>query len=498
MNRRSLIKQVSIATAGLVISPSATISRTILPVNENKPFSSELNSVYPKDHGKALINPGMGWTMHFYSNVMANYGSRLEPSDTLDYFPGLSVVYLRIPWSFVEPQKNKFAWETLDTPAQRWIDKGKKVAFRITATESWLYHATPKWVFDEGAVGYDVDNQVFEPDYDHPLFLEYVERFVAAMADRYDGNPNVAFVDVGHFGMWGEGHTVFTTPKHGKSWGIETMKRHIDIYCRHFRKTLLCISDDFAGPRAQGARFPIMDYAFSQGVTMRDDSILVNKEPEHWFHAEMAQLFWPSLPVILEHEHYGHSVNEGAWDGELLVQSVEDYHASFMSIHWWPEEFLEKNRSFIDRINRRLGYRLQLCRLEYPKKVRLGEEFVVRSEWRNAGVAPCYGGGYPCLTLKDEKGGIVSILVDEQFNVKTLPVDKSEKATSSVLTSSFTVAFNFADRSGNYFRACRPGVYDLFVSVGQKDGTPLYELPYNDSDGKKRYKMGQMVIEERK
>ena len=168
-----------------------------------------------------------------------------------------------------------------------------------------------------------------------------------------------------------------------------------------------------------------------------------------------------------------------------------------MSIHWWPDEFLEKNRTFIDRINRRLGYRLQLCRLEWPEKVRLGDDFFVRWEWRNVGVAPCYGGGYPCLTLKDEKGGVISVLVDDQLNMKTLPVAKPGEATPSVLTSCFTIAYSYNDRSGNYFRACRPGTYDLYVSVGQKDGTPLYELPYDDTDGKKRYKMGKMVVEER-
>jgi len=26
----------------------------------------------------------MGWTLHFYSNVITNYGSKLAPSDTLD------------------------------------------------------------------------------------------------------------------------------------------------------------------------------------------------------------------------------------------------------------------------------------------------------------------------------------------------------------------------------------------------------------------------------
>lgn len=118
----------------------------------------------------------------------------------------------------------------------------------------------------------------------------------------------------------------------------------IDLYCRHFTKTQLAVSDDYAGPFLRGKRFPIMDYAFSKGVTMRDDSILVSKAPEQWYHDEMAQLFWPAMPVVLEHEHYGLSKKRGNWDSELLVESVEAYHASYMSIHWWPREELAECR----------------------------------------------------------------------------------------------------------------------------------------------------------
>lgn len=220
--------------------------------------AKKVNKVYLKDNKKALINPDMGWTMHFYSNVLAHYGSKLEPWDTLDDFPGVSTVYLRVPWNCIQLDEETFAWETLDTPAQRWIDKGKKVALRITATENWMTQATPQFVFDAGAKkyqGYDY----FEPDYDDPIFLEKVEEFIKVMAERYDGNPNIAFVDIGHFGMWGEGHTVVTTPVHGKSWSIETQKKMIDIYCKYFKKTQLCISDDFVGDSEPGSRFPISD-----------------------------------------------------------------------------------------------------------------------------------------------------------------------------------------------------------------------------------------------
>jgi len=53
----------------------------------------ETVTVRPADNGAALVNPGMGWVLHYYDNVPAHYGSKLAPSDTLDDWPGLSVIY---------------------------------------------------------------------------------------------------------------------------------------------------------------------------------------------------------------------------------------------------------------------------------------------------------------------------------------------------------------------------------------------------------------------
>ena len=127
----------------------------------------------PTDNGKALINPDMGWCAYFYSCRTGNYGYFLEPSDTLEWFPGVSVVYMRLPWVFIEPEEGKFNFGVLDTPAQRFIDKGKQIAIRITCTEHWIPWATPKWVKDKGAKGTQFhirkgpvpDGPCWEPDY---------------------------------------------------------------------------------------------------------------------------------------------------------------------------------------------------------------------------------------------------------------------------------------------------------------------------------------------
>lgn len=107
INRRTFLQQAGLVTAALAAGmydqvaarPSSGTAAGSLPsaatddiTSENGRFTAAL-----RDHGRALTNPGMGWTMHFYSNILSNYGSQLEPSDTLDDFPGLSTVYLRVP-----------------------------------------------------------------------------------------------------------------------------------------------------------------------------------------------------------------------------------------------------------------------------------------------------------------------------------------------------------------------------------------------------------------
>jgi hypothetical protein len=491
------------------VRPTITCIALLLSWSFGAP-AVETKTVQLEDTGAALINPGMGFTMHYYSNVPKNYGSELAPSDTLDYFPGASVAYLRVPWAYLEPEEGKFNWAMLDTPAQRWIANGKRIALRLTCSENWMQYATPEWVRRAGAKGTfykygegPVDEGgPWDPFFDDPVFLEKLDAFLAAAAKRYDGNPNVEFVDVGTYGLWGEGHTHASSVQDS----IDIKKLHIDLHLKHFKETLLCISDDYAGHDKPGKHFPITDYALSKSVTMRDDSIMVQPPPRQWYHTEMAQAFWPKLPVILEAEHYGSSLERKAWDQDRFLQSVEDYHASFMSIHWWPKAFLDDNRKAIDQINLRMGYRLLPLQVTWPETVTIAStqdsytqygditaygdtanRFKVQWAWVNKGVAPCYAGGFPALTLKDEEGGIVAVLTDETLNVRDLDVGPPGKAPVSHHESEFIL--------GLYAPTTKAGTYDLYLSVGMRDGTPTIALPLKNDDGQRRYRVGQITIQ---
>ena len=446
---------------------------------------AELVVVHPQDSGAALINPAMGWVFHYYDNSLSNYGGRLDPDDTLEDYPGLSVIYLRLPWSALEPEEGRINWPVLDTPAQRWIATGRQIALRISCSET-EFNGTPEWVRRAGAKVHRFDpdqgeseqGTLWEPDFDDPIFLAKLDAFLAALAARYDGSPEVAFIDVGSFGVWGEGHT------HSSSrlpYSGDTVKRHIALHRKRFPRTLLAANDDFT--HAGRGMAPI-DYAYEQGLTLRDDSILVDPGEEAYLSAGMAQRFWPSVPVVLESAHYGYSRDRGCWeDGSKYLEALEQYHASYLSIHWWPREFLEANRELVGRMNLRLGYRIQLVEAAWPRRVAGKGSFGWAARWRNAGVAPCYPGGHPAITLKDEKGGIAAVLADGRFDVRSLPVDAPGKATALAEEASLGLPFGL-----------RPGCYDVFVSVGTATGTPRLALPLPDDDGRRRYLLGRIEV----
>ena len=449
--------------------------------------------VRPQDTGTALTNPGMGWVLHHYDNSPFNYGGRLEPSDTVDDFPGVTVVYLRIAWSYLEPQEGRFNWSVLDTPAQRWLDKGKQIALRISCCEGSPRYATPEWVRLAGAKGYfftggkgvDPNGRAWEPDYDDPVFLEKLDHFLAALAVRYDGNPEVAFIDVGSFGVWGEGHTFWSTKI---PYSAETVRKHIDLHRKHFKKTLLLANDDFA---SHGRGKQVIEYAAQQGLSLRDDSILVQGGQNAYLSADFAPLFWQKVPVVLESEHYGPSRDRGCWkDGSQYLEAVEKYHASYASVHWWPREFLAANEDLVRKINLRLGYRLQLVEASWPSEIAADSSFWFATTWRNAGVAPCLPGGYPALTLKDAKGRIAGVFVDEGLEMRNLPVAEPGKAASKDHKAEFNLPLASEARA----RLLKPGEYDVYISVGTSTGTPRIALPLADDDGHRRYRLGTLTV----
>ena len=64
-------------------------------------------------------------------------------------------------------------------------------------------------------------------------------------------------------------------------------------------------------------------------------------------------------------------------------------------------------------------------------------------------------------------------------------------ATNRVSPVSHTAKFRLGRFGAPKFPS---GTFDVYLSVGEADGTPVYELPINGDDGQRRYKIGLISL----
>jgi hypothetical protein len=80
----------------------------------------------------------------------------------------------------------------------------------------------------------------------------------------------------------------------------------------------------------------------------------------------------------------------------------------------------------------------------------------------------------------------VSVLTDETLDMRDLKVGAPGAAPVTTRESEFAI--------GLVAPATKPGTYDVFVSVGLRDGTPKIALPLAGDDGQRRYRLGVLTL----
>ncbi len=372
------------------------------------------------DDRSPLPNPHKGWYHHYPDNHIDKY--RIARDADLLEFPGMDHLYIRLAWAYLEPAEGEFNWAVIDDLIHKWTGHGLGIAFRISCKETSTdrveqQFAAPKWVMEAGAKGgfYRSGKPAgpdapWEPVFDDPLFLEKLDRFLAAFAARYDGQPWLRYLDIGSIGDWGEGHTWAGSQK---SYGFDARKVHVDLHLKHFKKTQLIISDDFVHDTGTPEdRKRMHEYVASHGIGYRDDSILVNgyfaahsatatvRSPE--FFADT----WQRLPAVLELEHYSAVKRGGNWEAspgssiarfgrgkngpQMLQQALEILHATYIGYHGDAALWLSDNPELTVQLLNRCGYWFFLHRVSAPDALAPGKAHEVQVTWENRGVAPAY------------------------------------------------------------------------------------------------------------
>ena len=449
------------------------------------------------DYARVLNNPDKGWYHHYYDNCLTGY---LGSDADILRIPNLSHLFLRFAWCYLEPEEGKFNWALIDDQIKKWAPRGVQISLSITCQETGEPYATPKWVVASGAKGvlYKVGTKgelykgeghgVWEPDYADPVFLEKLENLQKAIAARYDGSDDIASITIASIGNWGEGHNGFTSRK---KVPVEVIKKHIDIYVKYFKKSLIVIGDDYLAAWHSNEEIEeLRRYVKSKGISYRDDSILVNWTYRHdpskfsFMHPEFFSDAAAYAPTTLEMEHYGTMKKRGEWVGkngsefgaDVVREVIRRAQCTFLGFHGRANEFMDDNPNYAREMANKLGYWLFIDRISFDKSK--GTFDVV---WNNRGVARPYKPYKLYFKFRQIEGNLEKIVYVKDADVRQL--------TPGIVSKTYK-----PDLSG-----IPQGRYELSVCLRREvGGKPprIVELGFKENlrDGDGFYNLGEIKL----
>ena len=187
LSRREILRRSALSLAALA---SSTTAGRAHPAQA----SAERQVIRPKPAPGPLDNPLKGWCTYTDGEISQPY----------------TMVFRYISWAELEPRESVYRFAEWEKSA--WEEpgaKGKHVVLRVYADYPGKPVGTPAWLLAKGVktTPYTDYGGGQSPDYNHPAFVESMERLIQAMGARYDRNPRVAFIEAGFLGFWGEWHT---------------------------------------------------------------------------------------------------------------------------------------------------------------------------------------------------------------------------------------------------------------------------------------------------
>jgi hypothetical protein len=365
--------------------------------------------------------PGVGWQTFFRT-------ASDDPSlNGLPFKSGCA--YMRWTWGDLEPQEGQYAFGMIDEWLQKCRQANQALAFRVML--SWPGHegTIPQWLIDKG-IKYTYsacpqEGAHYEVDLEEPLVKDYHARLIRALGERYDGHPDLALVDIGSVGLWGEWHNYCDTALFPDR---ATRKEIIDLYYEAFPTTPLTalVGDDVS-----------VLYANSKGRSAwRGDCWGNGHEPDgSWNHHEM--VYWPMANLMPEGWKKGTVALEpcGTFGGyptaaKSVVDDAISWHATFIQnkSHYIPANWLPE----IERIMMKIGFRLVLKYLDFDNVVSAGSEMPITMKWKNAGIAPPYRDHRIALRLSDKSALKKGVAITDISIMGWLPGEKTVTARYTI------------------------------------------------------------------
>ena len=407
-----MMKQYQIAVLNLIHS---TAVRLLLIgfILSCSPSDKTKQSILEEDEGFLQI-PGVGWQTFFRT-------AQDDPTLTgLRFKSGCA--YMRWTWGDLEPEEGQYAFDMIDEWLSRCRQANQALAFRVMLSWPGYENTIPQWLLDKG-IKYTYsecpeEGAHYEVDLEEPVVQQYHEKLIRALGERYDGHPDLALVDIGSVGLWGEWHN-YCDPV--LMPGDAARKAIIDLYYEVFPNTpLTALVDDQNN----------VLYANSKGRSAWRGDCWGNGDAPGvgWNHHENS--YWPMVNLMPDGWKTGTVALEpcGTFGGfptppAEVVDDAIKWHATFIQnkSHYIPANWIPD----IERLVMKVGFRLVLRVMDYDDVVVAGSEVEISMKWENLGLAPPYRDHRLAFRLKDKNGINKAVTITDLSIQGWLPGDKT-------------------------------------------------------------------------
>ncbi len=392
---------------------------------------------YKADLPKIEFNPIKGFVP---------YTDQANNTANLTDFP-FSMEFFYMPLKEVMQNINQYNWTKVEDALNKIKDRNNHATFRFYLDYPGEEVGTPQFLIDAGVAmrnynEFDNNGKSKAPDWNSPVLLNALDNFITAFAQKYDGDPRIAYLTLGLYGFWGEWHTwpYIGAGAANPNWEMTEVNktRLLNSFKNSFRKTFLHLRTSTA----------VSDKALVQNFGFHDDSYCYQTLPNVDFHF-VAQLQrsgtteqWKQKPMGGEMRPEIWATIFNSWDNrENNAQSIVEcngfVHPTWMMYAWIYSK--SNNPTALQKTNalkqqKQMGYQL------YVSKIRMADttnnSLSVSMTLQNTGLAPLYynwGAEWYAYDLNNKK--IVKKLGDSNMNWPEILPDNNNYERSTIISA---------------------------------------------------------------
>ncbi len=326
------------------------------------------------------------------------------------------------PVNTVVTGRDTYDFTKVDALLDAIASRGHQAVIRFSLDTPGKESGMPQYLIDAGTDTsrtydfYDNKSISFSPNYNDPKVQEMLLHFVAALGDKYDGDPRIGYITAGLYGFWGEEHTypyngaVSSQNPTGINWmpSDEFRAQLVEAWDDAFDETFIQNRYPTEATKAHGMGYhdDSFGYATLEGVSWHFIPKLKKQgEEEAWQHSPIGGELYPPIQTCI----FSQPINCTNMDAEgdyKALESIQGAHATWLinqkafSVGYSGDDLTRAKAA-----SAAMGYTLQATRTSATYH---GAKATVVVEIKNTGSAPFYATWPLEVVLVDENNKIVA------------------------------------------------------------------------------------------